>query len=377
MYWGVYIHIPFCIAKCGYCDFYSLNAGEEICAKYVSALQQEIKEKGSAYFAKWGQARTIYIGGGTPTALSIAQLVAVIETTLSTVGTPAEITVEANPCTVDESYLTTLKAIGVNRLSIGVQSFVDKELYELGRRHNAYEAIDAIHAAKLAGFTNISIDLMYGIPQQNLNSLTYNIDKAVRLKLNHISIYGLQLEEGTPFFACYEQGRLSLPDDNIVENMYDYIVAELPNNGYERYEISNFALPGYESQHNLAYWQDRNYLGFGAGAHSYLEGMRLENIANVDAYIDKINNGADVSFLEADTTLKNYIAEYCFLALRTRQGISEQGFYNKFAKPIDIYYAKVISELVERKLLIRNHGQIYLTELGMKLGNTVFAEFLL
>lgn len=377
--WGIYVHIPYCIQKCGYCDFVSApicGAAEEM-ASYAAALRAEILREAPLLRARWGDAATVYIGGGTPTALPAALLTRIIKVLTSAAGMPAECTVEANPGTVDEIYLAQLKAAGVSRISLGVQSFDDALLRVIGRIHTAAEAERAFHAARRAGFTNISLDLMYGLPQQTLEDLKRSVAAAIALSPEHISVYGLTVEEGTPFAAAAERGCLPLPQAEDEEAMYEHIVHTLPACGYRRYEISNFARPGFESRHNLSYWKNVPYLGVGAAAHSYLDGMRWANESDTAAYIRALSAGAPVRTPEdAARTAANAMEEYAFLALRTAEGIDEQDFFRTFGVPVDAPYGTVIADLIAQGFLSRLDGRIHLTKRGMKFGNEIFYSFL-
>ena len=377
--WGIYVHIPYCIQKCGYCDFVSApicGAAEEM-ASYAAALRAEILREAPLLRARWGDAATVYIGGGTPTALPAALLTGIIKVLTSAAGMPTECTVEANPGTVDEIYLAQLKAAGVSRISLGVQSFDDGLLRVIGRIHTAAEAARAFHAARRAGFTNISLDLMYGLPQQTLEDLKRSAVAAIALSPEHISVYGLTVEEGTPFAAAAEKGCLPLPQAEDEEAMYEHIVHTLPVCGYRRYEISNFARPGFESRHNLSYWKNVPYLGVGAAAHSYLDGMRWANESDTAAYIRALSAGAPVRTPEdAARTAANAMEEYAFLALRTAEGIDEQDFFRTFGVPVDAPYGTVIADLIAQGFLSRLDGRIHLTERGMKFGNEIFYSFL-
>ena len=288
----------------------------------------------------------------------------------------SEITIEANPGTVDENYLKNLREIGFNRLSLGVQSFNDELLKILGRIHNAKVAIETIKTARKI-FDNISVDLMYGLPNQTLSDVKIDIARATDLNVNHISIYGLEVEPNTKFFQLNEIGKLNLPDENICGDMYDYITENLPKLGYNRYEVSNFAKIGYESRHNTGYWTGEKYFGFGAGAHSYDGKIRTSNIADVETYIKKIRAGYDVSQIEEIVTTNAAIEEFCFLGLRMTTGISAKNFHKRFGKNIFEVYGKIIEKNLRLGLLKVDGDKIFLTEHGMKIGNVVFADFLL
>ena len=378
MQWGVYIHIPFCRQKCFYCDFPSYAGKENLMEAYVEALCQQVKIQGLSYRQKWGIPATIYIGGGTPTALSQALMGKVLAAVTEAFGTEiGEFTVECNPGTVDEDYFKILRAGGVNRLSFGVQSFQDALLKKIGRIHSGAEACEAVKLAQQAGFANISVDLMYGLPGQNLTDLQASVAQADALGIQHISIYGLQLEEGTAFARMEEMGKLNLPTEDEAEAMYDYMTNRLPQLGYQRYEVSNFAKAGFESRHNRSYWHDVPYLGLGAAAHSYLEGKRYAAVADIEAYTAGIKNGQEIWELEEEPSLEHAMEEFAFLALRTAEGISRKAFRDKFQRELDEVYGQVMADLRGQGLLLVDQAGCRLTEKGFKYGNLAFAEFIL
>ncbi|HCB94028.1 MAG TPA: coproporphyrinogen dehydrogenase [Selenomonas sp.] len=373
---GIYIHIPFCRKKCYYCDFPSFAGYETLMEPYGTALSMEIEEK-SLLLEQLGPADTVYIGGGTPTALPLGVLARLIGKLRRTVPikSDAEITIEANPGTVDEEYLHALLECGVNRLSMGVQSFNDTILRAIGRIHTAEQAVRAVEMAKSAGFKNLSLDLMYGLPGQGLEDLKTSVETAMELAPQHISIYGLQVEDGTLFARQQEKGELRLPVDDIVEAMYDYMTEYLPDRGYVRYEISNFALPGYESRHNMGYWTDVPYLGMGAAAHSYMGDSRWNNVSSVEKYIKSVETGLPYRENEELLDRETEMEEFCFLALRMSAGIDKRAFQRKFDCPIGSVYNEAIEKMKARKLLEETEDHIRLTSLGMKFGNVVFREF--
>ena len=384
---GLYIHIPFCRQKCFYCDFPSFAGREKKIDKYLQALEQEFallrqrvlpKDNVRDIESKFAP-RTIYIGGGTPTALNANQLAKLLEIVQKyvAVAEAEEFTVEMNPGTVDREKLLLLQQAGINRLSVGVQSFDDHCLQKIGRIHTAQDAVNTIELAHNLGFDNISLDLIYGLPQQDREILTKSVERALALPVQHISIYGLQLEEGTAFQRMADMGKLHLPTDELVEAMYDYIVEKLPEAGYQRYEISNYALPGYESKHNLSYWQDVEYLGLGSGAHSYWQGTRYENPSSIDDYISALEVGRLPATLEEQVDRQAHMEEYCFLGLRTAAGIDKNLFQQKFGVDLFTVYGRTIEKLVALDLLQHTARGIALTTLGMKYGNQVFGEFLL
>lgn len=345
---------------------------------YAAALRAEILRAAPPLHARFGDAATVYFGGGTPTALPAHLLIGIIETVRAAAGTPTELTVEANPGTVDELYLTQLRAAGVSRLSLGVQSFDDALLGRIGRIHTAADARAAFGAARAAGFANVSLDLMYGLPGQRLDDLRESVRTALALAPEHISVYGLTVEEGTPFAAAQAAGRLALPTEEAAEAMYDFLMAELPARGYRRYEISSFARTGYESRHNLGYWRSVPYLGVGAAAHGYVDNVRWENEPDTAAYIRAMRAGRDVRRAEGGTrTHRAAIEEYAFLALRTAEGVDEADFRRTWGAAFSDVYGAVLPPLIARGLVRRADGFTALTPLGMKFGNEVFAEFLL
>ena len=378
MQWGVYIHIPFCRQKCFYCDFPSYAGRENLMEAYVEALCQQIKIQGFSYRQKWGRPATIYIGGGTPTALPKENMAQLLQVVAKFIGTEIrEFTVECNPGTVDARYLQMLKANGVNRLSFGVQSFDDRLLRRIGRIHDSAEAVEAIRLAQETGFVNISLDLIYGLPEQTMEQLQASVGQALDLGIQHISIYGLQVEEGTVFARQQEQGRLDLPAEEEAEAMYDYMTNVLPQHGYLRYEVSNFAQRGYESCHNRSYWHDVPYLGLGAAAHSYLEGKRYAAVADIQEYIAGIKAGDEIWKLEEEPTRQHAMEEFAFLALRTVEGLAARDFAQKFQVSLQEIYGETMAKLAQQGLLQVDGNGCRLTNQGFKYGNVVFAEFIL
>ena len=377
---GVYIHIPFCKQKCFYCDFPSFAGRERFIDSYLAALGREL-ELAAEKYGEQGRLKpaTVYVGGGTPSLLALNQmegLFAAIDKHIN-LDFVDEFTIEANPGTLTVDKLRLMKATGVNRLSIGVQSLDDDCLKTIGRIHTAQEVVESVRMAQDKGFDNISIDLMYGLPGQTMETLKASVEKALTLDVQHISIYGLQLEEGTVFSRQQEMGKLQLPDDEQVEIMYDYITEVLPLNGYTRYEISNYALPGFESKHNCLYWQDVSYLGFGAGAHSYWQGSRYENPADIEQYISRISGGEILGYMEEQVGEKEHMEEFCFLGLRMTSGIKKGKFKEVFNKDIHEVFGETIKEMKGKALLEETNTSLRLTKLGTKYGNVVFGGFII
>lgn len=422
--WGLYVHLPFCRQKCFYCDFPSYAGKESRMAAYVEALLGELAREGAPLRAKWGPPRTVYLGGGTPTALPpvlMERLLAGLQDFLAAGRGPRaeaarqdvsavravaaagqaavpgarggaaspdrvraaaapdalEFTCECNPGTVDAAYLSLLRAGGVNRLSFGVQTFDDALLRRIGRIHTAAEACVAVRQARTAGFRNLSLDLMYGLPGQTRAGLEASVRQALALVPQHISIYGLQVEEGTAFARAQAAGRLALPSDEESEAMYDYMTTALPAAGYARYEISNFARPGFESRHNLGYWQDVPYLGVGAAAHSYLDGQRYENPRGIEEYLAALRESGRARREEEPLTRATSMEEFAFLALRTARGIDRARFAARFGCALASVYADAIARMRARGFLEEDAQGVRLTPLGMKYGNWVFEAFLL
>ena len=378
--WGLYVHLPFCRQKCFYCDFPSYAGQEGRMAVYVEALLGELAREGAPLRAAWGPPRTVYLGGGTPTALPPAlmeRLLAGLREFLVAAPDALEFTCECNPGTVDAAYLSLLRAGGVNRLSLGVQTFDDALLRRIGRIHTAAQARAAVRQARAAGFRNLSLDLMYGLPGQTLAGLEMSVQQALALAPQHISIYGLQVEEGPAFARAQAAGRLALPSDEESEAMYDYMTTALPVAGYARYEISNFARPGFESRHNLGYWQDVPYLGVGAAAHSYLDGQRYENPRGIEEYLAALRESGRARREEEPLTRATSMEEFAFLALRTARGIDRARFAARFGCELASVYADAIARMRARGFLEEDAQGVRLTPLGMKYGNWVFEAFLL
>lgn len=373
---GLYIHLPFCRQKCLYCDFSSYAYSEHLFDAYTTALCQQIAEQGG--MLSQPLVDTVYLGGGTPSILPVPLLEKIV-TSLQTsfaLQTNAEISMEANPGTVTANQLSALKALGINRLSFGVQSFNDKLLVRLGRIHQTKDSLAAVEAAYAAGFTNISIDLMYGLPGQTSAGFAGELAQAAALATEHISVYGLKLEEGTPLAAAYDQGLLDLPAESQEEAMYDQMTAFLPQHGLLRYEISNFARPGKECRHNLKYWQYQPYLGLGCAAHSFLDGRRSSQVTGIAEYITAITTGKSPVAMAELLTRDEAMAEYIFLALRTVQGMDIAAFNHYFDDDFWKRFGRLCQTLQSQNLLTTADNQLCLTERGMKFGNTVFRAFL-
>ena len=380
---GVYIHIPFCKKKCTYCDFCSFAGLESLFAPYVQAVCRQIAQTA----VNWASTRfdTVYIGGGTPTVLppaSIASLLAACRQHLDLEG-DAEITIEANPGTVDKSSLAILRGAGINRLSLGVQSFRNQELDILGRIHDQCEARQAYHDARGAGFECINLDLMFALPRQSLDDWRANLSSAMDLAPDHLSLYALTLEKGTPLAERIAAGQLSAPDDELAATMYELAERTLGQAGYLHYEISNWAKRGTDgaseagySRHNLHYWHNEHYLGLGAVAVTYDGQRRTTNVSDPASYVAQVRSGGAVLEASETTPLARQMDETMMLGLRLIDGVSWNSFRERFAVGLEEAYGPAIDELVDEGLLESDERGIRLTPRGRLLGNRVFARFL-
>ena len=364
---GLYIHIPFCKAKCAYCDFYSLAHSEEKMDAYMAALLRHLEEV--APRAAGMQVDTVYFGGGTPSYLGAARLCRILQTVLRRydVARDAEITLEANPDSAgDWKELRRLRRAGFNRLSLGVQSTDDALLRRIGRIHTYEQVQQAVTAARKARFTNLSLDLIYGLPGQTMEDWQRTLADAVALGPEHLSCYGLKLEEGTPLWQ--QRQTLTLPDDDAQADMYLYTVAALGEMGYEQYEISNFAKPGKASRHNLKYWRMEEYAGFGPGAHSDFGGVRYGYVRDIDSYIA---GKLVLSESENDSTLaRDY--EYVMLSLRTAAGIDRQTFEKRYRQRFQPMEA-LFEQYEKAGLASRTEGGWRLTPKGFLVSNSIIA----
>lgn len=379
----LYLHIPFCIQKCAYCDFLSAQADEETKRNYTDALVKEIhayEQMAGAY-----EITTIFLGGGTPSILEAEQMVWIFDALKQVfdIREDAEITIEMNPGTVTAEKLCAYKRVGINRLSIGLQTTENRELKLLGRIHTFEEFLDSYEMARMAGFTNINIDLISAIPGQTMLSWERTLDRVARLEPEHISAYSLIIEEGTPFYTRYGEEKQGLLDEEEERRMYEVTKERLESYGYHRYEISNYARDGYECRHNLGYWECREYLGIGLGSSSFLDGNRYAHITDLARYLELADSGGgftDLALLEESReilTQEARMEEFMFLGLRKMSGISKKQFARAFGVMIEYVYGKVIEKLKEEGLLREENDRIYLTERGIDLSNLVFVEFLL
>ena len=388
---GLYVHIPFCQTKCPYCDFNTYAAIEPLMPSYVAALRTEIIGWGAVLGRP--HLASVFFGGGTPSYLpegDLATLMQVIDSSF-TITSNVEITVEANPDDLSSSKLNSIYSAGVNRLSIGVQSLDDGLLKVLGRRHSAREAIDAYKAATEVGFDNISLDLMYGLPDQSLDQWRDTVDAIAELHPAHLSMYCLTLEGGTPMEKSINTGVIPDPDPDLAADMYLAAEYAMQRAGYRHYEISNWALPDRESKHNLTYWRNGDFLGVGPGAHSYLAQHRFHNLRSPRKYIRRMSDGApprtgiaiDTRTLEEMPAVESVeaidqfmeMAETMMMGLRLDTGIVEADFASRFGCTVSDVYTDVLPELHELGLIETKAGAIKLTDRGRLLGNEVFSRF--
>ncbi len=385
---GLYVHIPFCATKCPYCDFNTYAGIEAMMGPYLAALRSEIELWGEVL----GEPRleTVFFGGGTPSYLPAGSLDMLLDAIRGEFGLAddAEVTAEANPDDLDQRKLASLLEAGVNRLSIGVQSLDDGLLRVLGRRHSAREAIDAFDASRSAGFDNVSIDLMYGLPDQTPEQWIATLDTALGLRPSHISMYCLTLEGGTPMERDAAAGRIPVPDGDLAADMYLAAELKTADAGLRHYEISNWATPGRESRHNLIYWRNRPFLGVGPGAHSYLDGHRFHNIRSPREYIRRMGPGEprresmgrpfdSIPVVEVAEPVDRRLemSETMMMGLRLDTGVDPCQFTARFGEPPAYVYGEVINELADDGLLETAGGSFVLTPRGRLLGNEVFSRF--
>jgi oxygen-independent coproporphyrinogen-3 oxidase len=390
---SLYVHIPFCRSKCSYCDFNSYAGLESLIEPYVNALVAEM--------GLWREATqhmdvtTVFFGGGTPSLLPLAAVERIMTALRRSfrLATDAEVSFEANPGTVDCAYLRELGSLGVNRLSLGVQSFHEDELATLGRIHTAEEAREAYHTARLAGFDNVNLDLIYGLPRQTMTPWQETVREAIALRPDHLSLYALTVEEGTPLADAVTQGRLPPPDADLAADMYLSAEEALAAAGYQHYEISNWAFPERECRHNLACWRNEPYLGFGAGAHSCLGGFRFANVRDPRRYTALVEETTKAGVRPADglapfladvahiasaeqMTAARAIAETVVLALRLLEGLPLEEFRRRFGQDLMSVYGSQVEELEALGLVERSDGCLRLTSRGRLLGNEAFQRFL-
>ena len=372
---GLYIHIPFCESKCIYCDFYSMTNNNHLIDKYINALLVEAVLRKNELNSE--TLTTVYLGGGTPSLLSITQLSKIVNglKKVFDFSEVEEFTIEVNPDDVTAYYIQQAKSLGINRVSMGVQSFSDEDLRFINRRHTAKQATDAIHIINKAGIDNISIDLIYGIPGQNIEMWKNNVDTAISLSVQHISAYTLLYEDGTRLSVMRSLGKITEMDDDVVAAMDDYLVAQLKSNGYIHYEISNFALPGLHSRHNSSYWNLTPYLGLGVAAHSFDGTVRRFNPSNLKKYLDALGEGNLCVEVEKITKAEKY-DEYVMLRLRTADGIDADELMHRFDEEYYQFFIEKTKPLVSEGSLIKENGRYYIPENHIMISDNITCDLL-
>ena len=377
----IYVHIPFCVQKCSYCDFLSMPADDDVKKQYIGRLKEEIRQMSEEYPGR--PVKSVFFGGGTPSILPGSVITGIMDCIRENfqIQSGAEITIECNPGTLDVSRLTQYKKAGINRLSLGLQSADDKELKLLGRIHTYEEFLETWKLTEQAGFKNRNIDLMSALPGQTMESYEDTLSKVLALEPEHISAYSLILEEGTVFYDWYEKGKLDrgawkLPSEEEEYAMGELTIQRLAEAGMHRYEISNYAKPGKECRHNLGYWDRVEYLGIGAGSSSLIKGERFDHIRDRKAYIEKIRNSEPILIDREILSVESQMEEFMYLGLRKIEGVSRTDFQNYFGKNVDDVYGKILDKLEEEQLLEFSGDRIRLTHRGMDVSNCVLAEFL-
>ena len=392
---SLYLHISFCVRKCLYCDFLSFSASNSKKQDYVKALVNELtaweevlKEKlagmDKLYF------KTVFAGGGTPTCLEPSMLLEILQAVNKYTDENTEFTIEANPGTITDSHISIFKEEGINRVSLGLQSAQDRELKKLGRIHTYREFCNSYNKLQKAGFGNINIDIMAGIPGQDIPSYKDTLEKVAALAPAHISVYSLIVEPGTEFYKMQEQGGLDIADEDTDRHMYNLAKEILGRNGYNRYEISNYSKEGMECLHNITYWTGGNYLGTGLGASSYINGTRFTGTMDFNKYTCIFKDRAEQGMAEnqvqknigtnyENLSVKNQMEEFMFLGLRMCKGVSKSAFMDRFGVSMDKVYGNVIKHFLQNQLLAEdvNSGRIYLTERGIDISNYVLSDFIL
>ncbi|AMN36536.1 radical SAM family heme chaperone HemW [Clostridium perfringens] len=373
---SLYIHIPFCVQKCLYCDFPSFARKDHLRKAYIEALNKEIislREKHNNL-----EINTIFIGGGTPSVLEADELECLLkEVAKLNMAKDIEYSMECNPGNLTEEKLEVMKKYGVNRISMGLQAKQDNLLKGLGRIHNYKTFKENFLLAKKVGFNNINVDLMFGLPNQRLNEWEETLREIISLEPAHISAYSLIIEEGTAFYNLYENDKLKLPTEEEERKMYHLAKKILEENGFNQYEISNYAKEGKECRHNLAYWNMDNWIGVGSAAASYINGKRIKNKSSVEEYINSINEKGEAVEEIINNSKNDNMEEFMFMGLRKINGIDENEFKKRFSMNINDVYGEILNKYIDEGLLIRESGRIFLSEKGIEISNIIMADFLL
>lgn len=375
---GIYVHIPFCVQKCFYCDFISFANKKEMIKDYIEALKKEIEYVGAdLVFSQNSKITTIYIGGGTPSFIDSEYIVNILDTIKSKfkVCKNAEITIEINPGTVTKEKLEDYIKCGINRVSVGLQSTDNKLLNEIGRIHTYEQFLNTYEMVRSVGFKNVNVDLMLALPNQTIEILEDSLKKVIAIKPEHISVYSLILEEGTKLYDLVGSGKLKLVNEDVERKMYWKVKNVLEQNGYKHYEISNFAKKGFESKHNLNCWEQKEYLGMGLAAHSYANKTRYSNTNDLEEYIKNINEGKNTKIIHETQKETEEQKEYMLLGLRKIEGVSISKFKEKFVQNPIYIFRKELNKLVEQELVEVDIDSIKLTNKGLDFANLVWKEF--
>jgi oxygen-independent coproporphyrinogen-3 oxidase len=371
---GIYIHIPFCKQRCTYCDFYTEVAPQFI-PSIIDSMIKEIDIRND--YLQNSVINTIYFGGGTPSILHSGQFSDLFKAIYNRyqVAKDAEITFEANPDDLTPEFLASISSLPFNRLSIGIQSFDDDDLKRINRRHTSRQAVDAVVRAQAAGFDNISIDLIYGLPFQTIESWERQLDKAFSQNIQHISAYGLTYEEGTPLWKQRESGKIKSVDDLTMNSMYMLLLEKMKQNGFEAYEISNFSLPGFRSRHNSSYWNEEPYIGIGPSAHSYDLHSRQWNIASIEEYIRAVNSGSPF-FEREELTLNNRYNDFVMVSLRTSEGIDITRLRLEFGSELAEYCLKNIKTFIVSEQVYYSEDKLRLSPSGIQISNLILIQLM-
>jgi oxygen-independent coproporphyrinogen-3 oxidase len=370
---SLYIHIPFCKQKCLYCDFPSYAGKESLINEYIRALNEEILRKCSKY-----KIASIFVGGGTPSYLNEINLESLLKTiNLLDFKDEFEFTIECNPGTLNEEKLALMKNYNVNRISMGLQTTNDNILKEIGRIHSFEEFKKNYNQARKAGFENINVDLMFGLPNQSMKDWKVSLEDVMSLEPDHISAYSLIIEEGTCFYNLYNNDKLNIPNEEEERSMYLFTKGFLEDYGYNQYEISNYAKVNKECFHNKVYWKCNEYLGLGVSASSFVDEKRFKNIDDIKIYIEKINNNEDVTEEIHVNNINDDMEEFMFMGLRMIEGINLKTFKKRFGKDVFDIYDEVIKNNIKKGLLVVDSGKLYLSEKGIELSNYVMSDFIL
>ncbi len=374
---GMYIHIPFCKAKCHYCDFTSFSGEDKIIDRYIENMIKELNIYKNNI--KNFRIKTIFIGGGTPSHIDVKYIEKILKFIRENFNTEnlQEVSIETNPGTINFEKAKRYKDAGIDRISMGVQTLNNSHLKNIGRIHSENEVYESLEILKRVGFTNINLDFIFGLPDESIEDVEENLRKIEKLKVSHISYYGLILEEGTPLYDLEKNGKLNLVSDIEEREMYYLIKRKLKAMGYHHYEISNFAIKDHECKHNILYWEIEEYIGIGLSSHSFLDGRRYWNRDKFTSYFSDIEKEILPIQSGEDIKLETEISEFTIMGLRLIKGIDKELFKNRFHRDIYYYYKENIKKHIDNKLLVEDDSHIKLTDRGMDLSNQVEVDFLL